>query len=77
MESIPKYIHLQCRNYGIFRTMGFLVRVMREVMPARDFSRLSMASNVQTRPSKVPSAKTGLAKWLEEYHSTLETAVKL
>eukprot|EP00975_Prorocentrum_lima_P059429 12457678-Prorocentrum_lima.AAC.1 len=36
-----------------------------------------MASDVQTRPSKVPSTKTGLAKWLEEYHPKLEMAVKI
>eukprot|EP00975_Prorocentrum_lima_P022843 4807637-Prorocentrum_lima.AAC.1 len=62
MESKQKVIQLQCRNYGIVGTIVILVRVMREVMPARDFSRLSMASDLQTRPSKVPSTKTGLAK---------------
>eukprot|EP00975_Prorocentrum_lima_P019696 4147120-Prorocentrum_lima.AAC.1 len=36
-----------------------------------------MASYVQTRPSKVPSTKAGLAIWLEEYYSKLEMAVKL
>eukprot|EP00975_Prorocentrum_lima_P000793 162917-Prorocentrum_lima.AAC.1 len=46
-------------------------------MPTRHFSRLSMASDVQTRPSQVPSTKVGLAKWLEEYCSKLEMAVKL
>eukprot|EP00975_Prorocentrum_lima_P057594 12077041-Prorocentrum_lima.AAC.1 len=46
-------------------------------MPARDFSRLSMASDVQTRPSNVPSTKAGLVKWLEGYHSKLEMALKL
>eukprot|EP00975_Prorocentrum_lima_P026105 5486552-Prorocentrum_lima.AAC.1 len=62
MGSVPKYIQVQCRNYGMFGTLGILGRVMREVMPARDFSRLSMAGDVRTRPSKVPSTKTGLAK---------------
>eukprot|EP00975_Prorocentrum_lima_P032673 6861795-Prorocentrum_lima.AAC.1 len=41
-------------------------------MPSRDYSRLSMARDEQTRPAKVPSTKTGLAKWLEEYHAKLE-----
>eukprot|EP00975_Prorocentrum_lima_P051060 10697525-Prorocentrum_lima.AAC.1 len=36
-----------------------------------------MASDVQTRPSKVPSTMTGLEKWLEEYHSKLGMAIKL
>eukprot|EP00975_Prorocentrum_lima_P037809 7954340-Prorocentrum_lima.AAC.1 len=46
-------------------------------MPTRDFSRFSMASDVQTRPSMVPSTKVCQAKWLEEYYSKLEMAVKL
>eukprot|EP00975_Prorocentrum_lima_P008508 1816435-Prorocentrum_lima.AAC.1 len=50
---------------------------MREVMPTRGFSRLSMASDVQTRPTKIPTTEVGLAKWLEEYYSKLEMANKL
>eukprot|EP00975_Prorocentrum_lima_P044284 9284039-Prorocentrum_lima.AAC.1 len=46
-------------------------------MPTKDFSRLSMASYVQTKPTKVPSTKVGLAKLLEEYYSTLEMATQL
>eukprot|EP00975_Prorocentrum_lima_P029241 6140231-Prorocentrum_lima.AAC.1 len=46
-------------------------------MPARDFSRLSMASDVQTKPSKAPSTKAGLAKWLEEHHYKVEMAAGL
>eukprot|EP00975_Prorocentrum_lima_P024688 5189299-Prorocentrum_lima.AAC.1 len=32
-------------------------------MPAADYSRLSLASYVQTLPSKIPATKAGLAKW--------------
>eukprot|EP00975_Prorocentrum_lima_P040403 8480347-Prorocentrum_lima.AAC.1 len=46
-------------------------------MPTKDFSRVSMASDVQGRPTKVPSTKVGLAKSLEEYYSKLEMAGKL
>eukprot|EP00975_Prorocentrum_lima_P070110 12930145-Prorocentrum_lima.AAC.1 len=46
-------------------------------MPGKDFSRLSMARDVQTKPTKAPSAKTGLAQWLEEYYSKLEMATQL
>eukprot|EP00975_Prorocentrum_lima_P009627 2051524-Prorocentrum_lima.AAC.1 len=46
-------------------------------MPAADYSRLSMASYVQTLPSKIPATKAGLARWLEDYHSKLEMALKL
>eukprot|EP00975_Prorocentrum_lima_P066872 12911722-Prorocentrum_lima.AAC.1 len=77
MESIRKPIQLQCRKYGIFDSIGILARVMREIMPAKDFSRLSLASDVQTQPSKIPSTMTGLAKWLEEYYSKLEMALEL
>eukprot|EP00975_Prorocentrum_lima_P023753 4998148-Prorocentrum_lima.AAC.1 len=76
MESMPRPIQLQCRKYGIFDSMGILVRAMREIMPATDFSILSLASDVQTRPSNTPSTQVGLAKWLEEYHSKLEMALK-
>eukprot|EP00975_Prorocentrum_lima_P048554 10157706-Prorocentrum_lima.AAC.1 len=69
MEAIPKNIQFQCKKYGIFDSVGILVRVMREVMPAADYSRLSMASDVQTMPTQVPVAKAGLAKWLEDHHS--------
>eukprot|EP00975_Prorocentrum_lima_P052398 10982423-Prorocentrum_lima.AAC.1 len=69
MEAIPNNIQAQCKKYGIFDSVGIPVRVMREVMPAADYSRLSMASDVQTLPSKVPATKAGLAKWLEDYHS--------
>eukprot|EP00975_Prorocentrum_lima_P068603 12921614-Prorocentrum_lima.AAC.1 len=30
MEAIPKHIQSQCRNHGMFGTIGILVRVMRE-----------------------------------------------
>eukprot|EP00975_Prorocentrum_lima_P027856 5858583-Prorocentrum_lima.AAC.1 len=30
MESIPKPIQLQCKKYGMFDSMGILVRAMRE-----------------------------------------------
>eukprot|EP00975_Prorocentrum_lima_P064877 12900133-Prorocentrum_lima.AAC.1 len=46
-------------------------------MPTEDCSRLSMASDVQTKPTKVPSTKKGLAQWLEEYYSTSEMATQL
>eukprot|EP00975_Prorocentrum_lima_P054063 11337166-Prorocentrum_lima.AAC.1 len=46
-------------------------------MPTKDFWRLSMASDVQLRPAKVPSTKTGLAQWLEEYYSKLKMALEL
>eukprot|EP00975_Prorocentrum_lima_P055896 11718859-Prorocentrum_lima.AAC.1 len=36
-----------------------------------------MASDVQTRPTKAPSTKVGLATWLEEYYSKLEMAGQL
>eukprot|EP00975_Prorocentrum_lima_P055485 11634804-Prorocentrum_lima.AAC.1 len=36
-----------------------------------------MASDVQTLPSKIPATEAGLANWLEDYHSTLEMALKL
>eukprot|EP00975_Prorocentrum_lima_P008273 1766650-Prorocentrum_lima.AAC.1 len=45
-------------------------------MPAMDYSRLSLASDVQTLPSKIPSTKAGLARWLEDYHSKLDMALK-
>eukprot|EP00975_Prorocentrum_lima_P010995 2336518-Prorocentrum_lima.AAC.1 len=61
----------------IFDSIGILVRVIREVMPAMDYSRLSMASEVQTSPSNIPSTKGGLAIWLEDYHSTWEIALEL
>eukprot|EP00975_Prorocentrum_lima_P046037 9627711-Prorocentrum_lima.AAC.1 len=34
-----------------------------------------MASYVQTLPSKIPATKAGLARWLEDYHPTLEMAL--
>eukprot|EP00975_Prorocentrum_lima_P032903 6907922-Prorocentrum_lima.AAC.1 len=77
MEAIPKSIQMQCKQYGIFDSIGILVRVMREVMPAMAFYRLSLASDVQTLPSKIPSTKAGLARWLAECHSKLEMALKL
>eukprot|EP00975_Prorocentrum_lima_P046619 9744173-Prorocentrum_lima.AAC.1 len=46
-------------------------------MPAMDFSIWSSASDAQTLPTKIPSTKAGLARWLEEYHSNLEMALKL
>eukprot|EP00975_Prorocentrum_lima_P051203 10727775-Prorocentrum_lima.AAC.1 len=46
-------------------------------MPPADYTRLSTASDVQTLPSKIPATKAGFAKWLEDYHSRLEMAVKL
>eukprot|EP00975_Prorocentrum_lima_P054950 11523274-Prorocentrum_lima.AAC.1 len=46
-------------------------------MPAAAYTSLSMASDVQTLPLKIPATKAGLAKWLEVYHSTLEMALKL
>eukprot|EP00975_Prorocentrum_lima_P057986 12163703-Prorocentrum_lima.AAC.1 len=46
-------------------------------MPAMDFSRLSLAGDVHTLPSKIPASKAGLGRWLEEYHSKLEMALKL
>eukprot|EP00975_Prorocentrum_lima_P038452 8082866-Prorocentrum_lima.AAC.1 len=46
-------------------------------MHAMDFSRLSLAIGVQTLLSKIPSTKAGPARWLEEYHSQLEMALKL
>eukprot|EP00975_Prorocentrum_lima_P054346 11399516-Prorocentrum_lima.AAC.1 len=45
MEAIPKTIQSQCKKYGVFDSVGIIVRVVREVMPAEDFSRLSMASD--------------------------------
>eukprot|EP00975_Prorocentrum_lima_P003940 859311-Prorocentrum_lima.AAC.1 len=76
MESTPKPIRGQCKNYGIFGSVGIIVRVMREIMPARDFSRLSMASDVQTRPSNIPSTKTGLAERLLEIEVKLGAALE-
>eukprot|EP00975_Prorocentrum_lima_P016620 3523999-Prorocentrum_lima.AAC.2 len=46
-------------------------------MPADDFSRLSMASAVETMPTQVPATKAGLAGWLGDYHSRLEMALKM
>eukprot|EP00975_Prorocentrum_lima_P049095 10275861-Prorocentrum_lima.AAC.1 len=46
-------------------------------MSAMDYSRLSLASDVQTLHSKIPATKAGLARWLEDYHSKLEMAWKL
>eukprot|EP00975_Prorocentrum_lima_P019030 4007948-Prorocentrum_lima.AAC.1 len=46
-------------------------------MPAADYTRLSTASGVQTLPSKIPATEGGLARWLEDYHSRLERALKL
>eukprot|EP00975_Prorocentrum_lima_P052740 11054288-Prorocentrum_lima.AAC.1 len=69
MEAIPNNIQFLCKKYGTFDNVGIRVRVMREVMPAADYSGLSMASDVQTVPSQVPATKAGLAKWLEDYHS--------
>eukprot|EP00975_Prorocentrum_lima_P063900 12894331-Prorocentrum_lima.AAC.1 len=46
-------------------------------MPTKDFSRLSMANDMQTRPTKAPSSKTGLAQWLDEHYSKLEMPTKL
>eukprot|EP00975_Prorocentrum_lima_P048966 10245145-Prorocentrum_lima.AAC.1 len=46
-------------------------------MPAADYSRLSLASDVHTLPSKISATKAGLARWLEDYHSKLEMALKL
>eukprot|EP00975_Prorocentrum_lima_P049063 10268706-Prorocentrum_lima.AAC.1 len=46
-------------------------------MPAEDYSRLSMASVVQTIPSQAPATKAGLARRLEDYHSRLEMAMKM
>eukprot|EP00975_Prorocentrum_lima_P063743 12893395-Prorocentrum_lima.AAC.1 len=40
MEAMPKHIQAQCKNYGLFDSIGVLVPVMREVMPAADYSRL-------------------------------------
>eukprot|EP00975_Prorocentrum_lima_P052182 10930704-Prorocentrum_lima.AAC.1 len=65
MEAIPNNIQFQCKKYGVFDSVGILVRVVREVMPAE----LSMAGDVQTMPSQVPATKAGLARWLEDYHS--------
>eukprot|EP00975_Prorocentrum_lima_P001883 409663-Prorocentrum_lima.AAC.1 len=62
MEAIPKNIQFQCKKYGVLDNVGILVRVMREVMPAADYSRLSMASDAQTIPTQVPATKAGLAK---------------
>eukprot|EP00975_Prorocentrum_lima_P045488 9522879-Prorocentrum_lima.AAC.1 len=42
-----------------------------------DYSRLSLASDIQTLPSTIPSTKAGLARWLEASHSKLEMALKL
>eukprot|EP00975_Prorocentrum_lima_P068415 12920570-Prorocentrum_lima.AAC.1 len=53
MDAIPKPIQVQCRNYGIFGSVGILVRVMRKLMPARDLSRLSTASDVFHQPRQV------------------------
>eukprot|EP00975_Prorocentrum_lima_P055930 11724744-Prorocentrum_lima.AAC.1 len=64
MEAIPKPIQAQCKKYGIFDSIGIILQIMREVMPAMDYSRLSLASDVQTMPSKIASAKAGLAKLL-------------
>eukprot|EP00975_Prorocentrum_lima_P020637 4341518-Prorocentrum_lima.AAC.1 len=61
MEAIPKPIQAQFKKYGIVDGIGILVRVMRKVMPAMDYSRLSLASDVQALPSKIPSTKAGLA----------------
>eukprot|EP00975_Prorocentrum_lima_P011166 2369338-Prorocentrum_lima.AAC.1 len=77
LEAIPKHIQVQCKNYGTFSIVRIIVRVMREVLQTKEFSRLSMASYVQARPTKVPSTKTGLAQWLEEYYSKLEMALTL
>eukprot|EP00975_Prorocentrum_lima_P060386 12662109-Prorocentrum_lima.AAC.1 len=62
MEAIPETIQAQCKTYGIFDNIGILVRVMREVIPAMDYSRLSLASKCRTLPSKIPSTKAGLAR---------------
>eukprot|EP00975_Prorocentrum_lima_P021670 4565268-Prorocentrum_lima.AAC.1 len=61
MEAIPNNIQVQCKRYGVFDSFGILVRVMREVMPAEDYSILSIASDVQRMPSQVPATKAGLA----------------
>eukprot|EP00975_Prorocentrum_lima_P066324 12908588-Prorocentrum_lima.AAC.1 len=60
MEAMPK--QAQCKTYWIFDSIGILVRVMREVMPAADYPRLSLASDVRTLPSKIPATKAGWAK---------------
>eukprot|EP00975_Prorocentrum_lima_P071114 12935899-Prorocentrum_lima.AAC.1 len=57
--------------------MEIIVRVLREVMSTTDLSRLSMASDVQTRPTKLRSTKTGLAQRLEAYYYKTEMAMKL
>eukprot|EP00975_Prorocentrum_lima_P062828 12887824-Prorocentrum_lima.AAC.1 len=54
-----------------------MVGVMREVIPTKDFSRLSMVSDVQTKPTMAPSTTTGLAQRLEECYSTFEMATQL
>eukprot|EP00975_Prorocentrum_lima_P054498 11427825-Prorocentrum_lima.AAC.1 len=62
MKAIPKNIQAQRKKYGIFDSVGICVRVMREVMPAIGYSRLSLARDVQTLPSKIPATKAGLAR---------------
>eukprot|EP00975_Prorocentrum_lima_P067522 12915389-Prorocentrum_lima.AAC.1 len=65
MEAIPKNIQVQCKRYGVFDSVG----ILREVVPAEDYSRLSMTSHVQSMRSQVPDTKAGLARWLEDYLS--------
>eukprot|EP00975_Prorocentrum_lima_P066271 12908194-Prorocentrum_lima.AAC.1 len=38
MEAIPQPIQAHGKQYGIFDSIGILVRVVREVMPAMDYS---------------------------------------
>ncbi len=77
MDVIPPSIKKKCQTYGFFQSDEILLRTMMEIMPTKDIARLSLANDLQSKPTKVPSTASGLAAWLEDYHARLSMAAEM
>eukprot|EP00975_Prorocentrum_lima_P024182 5088733-Prorocentrum_lima.AAC.1 len=76
-EILPKHIVKICTAYGYQSSIELVTRTMREIMPASDLSRTSMARELQTPLSRVPATLSQLGNWLDYYIHKLEFGIIL
>eukprot|EP00975_Prorocentrum_lima_P040092 8421317-Prorocentrum_lima.AAC.1 len=50
---------------------------MRDIMPTKDLSRMSIARELQAMMAKGPATMVGLASWLEDYATKLELGMRV
>eukprot|EP00971_Amphidinium_carterae_P302514 6011321-Amphidinium_carterae.1 len=74
---MPKFLQTKCTSYGLFTSIQILARLLREIMPTADHSRLSLTKDIQDVNQKLPATLQAADRWLDDYLAKLAMAQKL